>query len=407
MTKLLAWDGDADDQALPAPTVFDPLSLGDPIGWALSTITVDTDGGTADPDTAYGADGPGMTTVSLTDGAGNAFDGDATNLFDTATGNRIFLYTEGDLIVGRVGTAGGVADAGGEVSFALAIDGSTMSLAQYRAILHPDNPTEHDEPVSLFGTDGLTPLVYLQVEIEDNDGDVDTALLPFDGGDGGVGAITFEDDGPHIISVTPQPTGPNLVVNGSFEDGHGLGSPDWDIYDSLPGWTKGDGTPFEIQTGGVGGLGAQDGNALVELDSDTEGNPDNQPPAGTVNPPSTNTTVQQTISTENGQTYELSFWYASRPDHEDSSGMKVFFGGVEVFDTDTDPLGAPDANGWYHITLEVTATGPSSVLAFQGTGAEDEFGALLDNVSLYATAGVLDDEGHLAPWHWHPGRPGR
>ena len=91
--------------------------------------------------------------------------------------------------------------------------------------------------------------------------------------------------------------GPNLVQNGSFEQGHGdLGSPDWSIYSSLPGgWTYGaDHIPFEVQTGGVGGLAAQDGNALVELDGDTTGN--GHPGQATPNANHTDATIQQVIA---------------------------------------------------------------------------------------------------------------
>ena len=47
-------------------------------------------------------------------------------------------------------------------------------------------------------------------------------------------------------------------------------------------------------------------------------------------------------------------------------------------------------SGWQQITLNVVGTG-SDVLAFQGTGPEDELGALIDNVSLNAVT-ILDDE---------------
>ena len=85
--------------------------------------------------------------------------------------------------------------------------------------------------------------------------------------------IRFQDDGPGVSGVNDG-TGPNIIVNGSFEDGHAeLSGPDWSIYSTIPGWTEGsDGIPFEVQTGGAGGLAAQDGNALIELDGDTFGN---------------------------------------------------------------------------------------------------------------------------------------
>ena len=50
---------------------------------------------------------------------------------------------------------------------------------------------------------------------------------------------------------------------------------------------------------------------------------------------------------------------------------------------------APD--GWQQITVQVTATGPNSVLGFQGAGQANELGAFIDNVSLRSVV-VLDDE---------------
>ena len=102
--------------------------------------------------------------------------------------------------------------------------------------------------------------------------------------------VVIENDIPIVIDC-------NIIVNGSFEQGHGLVGNNWEIFASiLPGWVMGpDGIPFEVQTGAAGGLAAQDGNALIELDSDTEGNPGN--PLPDINPTSnTNATIQQTIA---------------------------------------------------------------------------------------------------------------
>ncbi|HND54040.1 MAG TPA: hypothetical protein PLV92_16630, partial [Pirellulaceae bacterium] len=65
------------------------------LGHAQTNIVVDLSGGSADADAAIGADRPGSVgAVSLVDSAGNAFDGDATNLRDTQTNRQIFLFTE-------------------------------------------------------------------------------------------------------------------------------------------------------------------------------------------------------------------------------------------------------------------------------------------------------------------------
>ena len=102
----------------------------------------------------------------------------------------------------------------------------------------------------------------------------------------------------------------------------------------IPGGRPAAGFRFEIQTGGAGGLAAQSGNALIELDSDTEGNPANNN-VGDINATgNTNATIEQLVpGTVAGQTYELTFWYAPRTgDGTNSAGLKVSFGGVEVLD---------------------------------------------------------------------------
>ena len=240
-------------------------------------------------------------------------------------------------------------------------------------------------------------LISLKVALTDDDGDGAADSIELGS------LIKFEDDGPTILGIQetgPVAVGPDLIVNGSFEDGHGLTGADWEIYHAIPGWTSGDnGTPgnpnddipFEIQVGGVGGLPAQSGTALVELDSDTEGNPGNNSVGDIDQTSLTNTIIQQVVGgTIAGQTYELTFWYAPRADDgdADSSSMTVTWNGVLVHTINS----ANEPAGWQQITLQVTATGPNSVLGFGGTGQANELGAFIDNVSLRAMAVVLDDE---------------
>ncbi len=132
------------------------------------------------------------------------------------------------------------------------------------------------------------------------------------------------------------------------------------------------------------------GNAKVELDSDVEGNTvDNNRKATQTQ---TNTIIiQQTVgATVDGQTYELTFWYAPRPNDgdDDSSSMKVLWNGQVVHEIVSS---ASTPAGWQQITVQVTATGPNSVLGFQGAGQANELGAFIDNVSLRSVV-VLDDE---------------
>ncbi len=170
---------------------FDSLGL-TAIGFAKTQINVDLGGGTGNPDAAYGADGPGTTSpVSIVNSSGGAFDGEKSNLHDTKTGASIYLFTEGDLVVGRVGGVGG------EIAFALHVsDAGELEMAQYRAIEHPDTGTR-DESVTLLDCNGKDAIIHLQVTVTDADGDAVTACTPLDGCHGNP-SIVFQDDGPVV-----------------------------------------------------------------------------------------------------------------------------------------------------------------------------------------------------------------
>ena len=71
---------------------------------------------------------------------------------------------------------------------------------------------------------------------------------------------------------------------------------------------------------------------------------------------------------------------------------------VDVIDSTGQPEGV-----WQQITLFVTGTGPGDTLGFQGQGDQDEFGALIDNVSLIQAV-VVDEDG--LPNGNHDSQPG-
>ncbi|KQU71853.1 hypothetical protein ASC75_24125 [Aminobacter sp. DSM 101952] len=342
----------------------------------------------------YGADGAGGLTYALNIGA-------ASTTLLTTEGRAIQLFNEGGIIVGRFDAAGGQIDQGDPAAFAVGIDPVTgvVTLVQYVSLQHPTQGSSHDEELSLAANN-------IRVVLTARDGDGDTTSATVNVGN----AIKFEDDGPKLISVVPTvpALGDELVVNGSFELGHGnvLGGQDWEIFHQLPGWNSGGNVPFEVQTGGAGGIGAPvgGGTAVVELDSDTEGNPANGN-VGDINPTGdTNATIQQVVNgTEAGQTYQLTFYYSPRGDAT-TAGMKVTFGGVEVFNSSA---GNYQPGTWYPITVTVTAPVNNAVLAFTGTGAQDEVGALLDKVSLKAVyTTTIDDENVPGGAAGIPGGPG-
>nr|WP_292610192.1 DUF5801 repeats-in-toxin domain-containing protein [Nitrobacter sp. 62-13] len=341
----------------------------------------------------FGADGPqgGDATAAVSyllglTGAVTTVDGVsgvASGVKDTLTGHEVMLNLVGGVIEGTVLD-------GATVRTVFTITGSsdgTITLQQERAVSHndPDDPDQAGSPVTLDLAGGAA--ITLTATATDGDGDHVSHTVDLSG------AFQFKDDGPTLHAAIHDVIGSNLIVNGSFEEGHGdLGASDWSIYASLPGgtpigtpgvWTYGaDHIPFEVQTGGAGGLAPQDGSALIELDGDTQGNGHQGQGAPDQNG-HTNATIQQVIAgTADGQDYQLTFWYAPRPGYagSDDSGLNVLWNGNVVYTIDSSSQPA----GWQLVTVNVVGTGPNNTLGFQGVGAEDELGALLDNVSLVA-----------------------
>ncbi|ACU88138.1 DUF5801 repeats-in-toxin domain-containing protein [Desulfomicrobium baculatum] len=183
--------------------------------------------------------------------------------------------------------------------------------------------------------------------------------------------IKIEDDAPVILAS------PNLVTNGSFENPDVTG---WGTYGNIPGW-KAEAGQIEIQDSGAGGVAAQHGGQLLELDAH----------GGTA----TNATVTQSIPTANYGNLVLSFWFASRAygDIAETNTVKVYWGDVEIGEI-TDSV----AGRWTQHSFNVAGNpdGSDVELRFVGAGTDDSYGGLIDNVSVYSMPSV-DEEGlHVA-----------
>ncbi|WP_299381227.1 type I secretion C-terminal target domain-containing protein [uncultured Kiloniella sp.] len=184
------------------------------------------------------------------------------------------------------------------------------------------------------------------------------------------GTLQISADGKYTYTAfSPDKT--NLIKNGSFENGHGLGDGKWKTFTEIEGWTNGDGGKFEIQNSSrkIGKLKADDGTAKVELDGHGS---------------DSNATIQQVVDgTNEGQTYQLTFSYSPRPGAASgSSDMQVFWNGELVKKIDS----TEHQDGWESITIDITGTGNNdTVLSFTGTGAADTRGAYIDDVSLKAS----------------------
>jgi VCBS repeat-containing protein len=176
----------ANDHPGPWPLTT-PAGAGTLMGWAQSAGSVigsDTSKG--------GADGKASVTYAFTTAGGGAFSGVDSGLSATATGNKIWLFTEGNLVVGREGSgAGGVTtNAGGAVAFAIGLGvGNNLDLAQYEAIKH-SNASDPNDTASI--TSGL---LHLTQTVTDGDGDKATSTNA-----AGL-SISFTDDGPTAPTV--------------------------------------------------------------------------------------------------------------------------------------------------------------------------------------------------------------
>jgi hypothetical protein len=126
----------------------------------------------------------------------SAANGVDSTLQDSITDRKIFLFLQGGVVNGRLGTAVGVADAAGTIAFTISVNGNTgdVSLTQNRAIEHNDPNDSVETGTSAAGF--AASLVTLKATITDGDGD--SASATRDIGD----AFRFEDDGPAIGLVS-------------------------------------------------------------------------------------------------------------------------------------------------------------------------------------------------------------
>ncbi|MCQ1766605.1 VCBS domain-containing protein [Neorhizobium galegae] len=173
-------DAGTDDMAGALPSAFS--SLGTALGWSQQANMVSTAGNN------YGADGAGSQSLALTKADGGVFNGESSGI-QTLNGSDVKLYTEGNLVVGKVGAT---------VVFALLIDGNgTVSMAQYQPIKHGD-AANANETASVNG-------VYVTTTISDREGDTAraTTSTALD--------IKVRDDAP---TVSPTQTGVTVDEDG-------------------------------------------------------------------------------------------------------------------------------------------------------------------------------------------------
>src|SRR5215510_11531733 len=159
----------------------------------------------------FGADEEGASKAySLSVAAGGVDSG-----LTTTDGTKVFLFKEGDVVVGRIGATASAA-ATGQAAFAVAIDANSgfVSTAQYASLKHGTAETNGDasEAVSIANT-------ALQAVVTVTDGDGDKATNSVNIGD----EVKFLDDGPSAAialaggSVTHDESSGAQAANGATD----------------------------------------------------------------------------------------------------------------------------------------------------------------------------------------------
>jgi hypothetical protein len=161
-----------------------------------------------------------------------------------------------------------------------------------------------------------------------------------------------------------------LIVNGSFEEGHDLGENQWGLYETLPGWYSNiikRNAAIEVQNGSsIGGISASDGTAKVELDAH---NKDGFKRSDAI--------LVQDILTGKSDYFVLSFYYSARVAGNDKTNRaKVIWNGKKVARLNNNTV------GWKSYSIVVKSISEFQRLEFVGVHDQDTVGGFIDNVSV-------------------------
>ena len=157
----------------------------------------------------------------------------------------------------------------------------------------------------------------------------------------------------------------NILVNGSFENI--TGGPDVGHWlpvsnANVSGWNSSAGS-IEVWNTPFNGTLATDGSHVIETDWDDA--VDN---------------ISQTVDAETGVDYTLTFDYASRRETagtgNTTDSFEIWWNGVKVGEFD------PLSTDFVSASITVTGADGTDTLEIREAGANDTYGALIDNVSL-------------------------
>jgi hypothetical protein len=164
----------------------------------------------------------------------------------------------------------------------------------------------------------------------------------------------------------------NLVTDGNFSSPNLNGG--WALYNSLDGWTSGNGDKIEVGGSGNYGLGCISANCQnLEVNANTYGN------------------VYQTISgLTAGATYAISYLYGGRTSGGPSL-LDVSFGGA-LLTTNSGSIGS-----WTSNVFNIVATSNQEILRFSShASGNPSYGNEITNVSVTAVPGPVAGAGFPA-----------
>ncbi|PXW89886.1 uncharacterized protein DUF642 [Nitrosomonas sp. Nm84] len=170
-------------------------------------------------------------------------------------------------------------------------------------------------------------------------------------------------------STTPPPATVNLIINGGFEAFTGdLGDNAYKLFkNGKVGPWQSSTNQIELWDSGHNGMSAPAGRAFTEVDA-------------------YNGVLSQSVNTETGKYYGISFDYAGRPSFIASSKMEVLWNGAVIGTV----MPANSTMTGYH--FHATGTGGNDVLAFRSVaGDNDSVGGLLDKVELIVSSHLPAD----------------
>ena len=166
-------------------------------------------------------------------------------------------------------------------------------------------------------------------------------------------------DNVSLIAIDEEPERVELLVNGGFETALAP-SENFSIVSSVEGWSLLSGQG-EFWGDGFFNQPSQAGNVFTELDVGR----------------STEDGIEQTVSTNIGQTYTLSFYLKRRNGTTGASnGVHVFWNDVFV------ATFVPESNDWQNFQLELLGTGSDKLGFIETSQANDGRGSHIDSISL-------------------------